>query len=88
MSETQLARRSQGIGEGRRPGEAMAKTMILRRRYKRSKPAANSSEISSLTKIPSHKVLWYIMAMKRFGKVAEAGQAGDYFRYGLKEASS
>jgi len=45
-------------------------------------------EISAETKIPSYKVLWYIMAMKRYGKVAEAGQAGDYFRYGLKEASS
>ena len=45
-------------------------------------------EISAETKIPSQKVLWYVMAMKRFGKVAEAGQAGDYFRYGLKEASS
>jgi predicted transcriptional regulator len=45
-------------------------------------------EIAAETKIPSHKVLWYVMAMKRYGKVAEAGQAGDYFRYGWKEASS
>lgn len=45
-------------------------------------------EISAETKIPSQKVLWYVMAMKRYGKVAEAGQAGDYFRYELKEASS
>ncbi|RPI13824.1 MAG: hypothetical protein EHM65_04985 [Acidobacteriales bacterium] len=45
-------------------------------------------EISSLTKIPTQKVLWYIMAMKRYNKVAEAGQAGDYYRYQWKEASS
>jgi hypothetical protein len=45
-------------------------------------------EISAATKIPSHKVLWYVMAMKKYGKVAEAGPAGDYYRYELKEASS
>lgn len=45
-------------------------------------------EISAETKIPSPKVMWYVMALKRYGKVAEAGQAGDYFRYQLKEASS
>jgi len=45
-------------------------------------------EISVEAKIPSPKVLWYVMAMKRYGKVAEAGQAGDYFRYELKEVSS
>ncbi len=45
-------------------------------------------EISAETKIASQKVLWYIMALKRYGKVAEAGQAGEYFRYELKEASS
>jgi len=28
------------------------------------------------------------MAMKRYSKVAEAGHAGDYLRYQLKEASS
>jgi len=45
-------------------------------------------EISAETKIPSHKVLWFLMAMKKYGKVAEAGLAGDYHRYQLKEASS
>jgi hypothetical protein len=45
-------------------------------------------EISATTKIPSQKVLWYLMAMKKYGKIAEADQAGDYYRYELKEASS
>jgi len=45
-------------------------------------------EISAETKIPGQKVLWYLMAMKKYGKVAEAGLAGDYYRYELKEASS
>ena len=45
-------------------------------------------EISTTTKIPSHKVLWHLMAMKKYGRIAEVGVAGDYFRYELKEASS
>jgi hypothetical protein len=45
-------------------------------------------EISAETKIPSQKVLWYLMAMRKYGQVAEAGQAGDYYRYELKEASA
>ena len=45
-------------------------------------------EISAETKIPGQKVLWYLMAMKKYGKVAEAGLAGDCYRYELKEASS
>ncbi len=45
-------------------------------------------EIAGVTRIPSQKVLWYVMAMRRYGKVSEAGQAGDYFRYQMKEAAS
>ncbi|MFB3776891.1 MAG: hypothetical protein ACE141_04745 [Bryobacteraceae bacterium] len=45
-------------------------------------------EISAATKIPSQKVLWHLMAMKKYGRVAEAGPAGEYYRYELKEASS
>ncbi len=44
-------------------------------------------ELSGDTKIPSEKVLWYVMALKRYGKVAEAGLAGDYYRYERKEAA-
>jgi len=45
-------------------------------------------EIAEATGIPSPKVLWHVMAMKKYGKVTEAGPAGDYFRYQWKEASS
>jgi len=43
-------------------------------------------EIAAETHRPGHEILWYIMAMKRYGKVAERGLDGDYFRYELKEA--
>ncbi len=45
-------------------------------------------EIATATKIPSQKILWYLMAMKKYGGVVEAGVAGHYCRYELKEASS
>jgi hypothetical protein len=37
------------------------------------------------TALPGQDVLWYLMAMKRYGELVEAGQAGDYFLYALKE---
>ncbi len=45
-------------------------------------------EIAGETKLPSPKVMFYVMAMKRYGQVAEVGQAGDYMQYALKEAQS
>jgi predicted transcriptional regulator len=44
-------------------------------------------EIAAQTRIPSEKALWYVMALKRYGKVAEAGIAGDYYQYARKEAA-
>jgi hypothetical protein len=43
-------------------------------------------EIAGATQLPAQKVMWFVMAMKRYGTLAEAGRAGDYLRYGLKEA--
>ncbi len=45
-------------------------------------------EIAAATKMPSPKVLWYVIALKRYGKIAEAGQAGDYYYYEWKGASA
>jgi predicted Rossmann fold nucleotide-binding protein DprA/Smf involved in DNA uptake len=43
-------------------------------------------EISRAAGLPSEKIMWHVMAMKKYGKIAEAGRAGDYFRYELKGA--
>jgi predicted transcriptional regulator len=43
-------------------------------------------EIAQATGLPSPTVMWYVMAMKRYGQVAEGAQAGDYMQYALKEA--
>ncbi len=45
-------------------------------------------EIVSRANLPGVKVVWHVMAMKRYGQVAEAGQSGDCYRYELKEAQS
>ncbi|HTY23169.1 MAG TPA: hypothetical protein VMC85_08560 [Desulfomonilaceae bacterium] len=40
-------------------------------------------EIAQETGIPSHQVLWRLSSMKKYGKVAEGEQSGDYFQYVL-----
>lgn len=45
-------------------------------------------EIAADTKLPAHKVFWYVVALKKYGKIAEAGQAGEYYRYAWKELSA
>jgi predicted transcriptional regulator len=42
-------------------------------------------EIADAVDIPSPTVLWHVMSMKKYGKVAEAEQAGDYLKYALIE---
>ena len=43
-------------------------------------------ELTQQLNLPGEKVTWYVMALKRYGEIVEAGQAGDYFRYALKES--
>ncbi len=43
-------------------------------------------ELTQQLNLPGEKVTWYVMALKRYGEIVEAGQAGDYFRYTLKES--
>ncbi|MBE0657820.1 MAG: winged helix-turn-helix domain-containing protein [Bryobacteraceae bacterium] len=42
-------------------------------------------QISAAAHLPSPDVIWHVMAMKRYGKIAEAGQSGDYYLYQLRE---
>ncbi len=45
-------------------------------------------ELTRHLKLPGPEVVWYVMALKRYGDVVEAGQAGDYLTYALKESAS
>ena len=43
-------------------------------------------ELTQQLNLPGEKVTWYVMGLKRYGEIVEAGQAGEYFRYALKES--
>ena len=40
-------------------------------------------EIHASTGVPAHRVLWYLMAWKKYGKILEGEPCGDYYRYAL-----
>ena len=40
-------------------------------------------EIAKKTEMRSSEVLWLVMALKKYGQVAEGAKAGDYFKYQL-----
>ena len=42
-------------------------------------------EISSATGLDSRLVLFYVMAMKKYGEVVEGEERDSYFEYALKE---
>ena len=42
-------------------------------------------EISKLTAIPSHEILWYLMAMKKYGMIIEGKERDGYYEYILKD---
>jgi predicted Rossmann fold nucleotide-binding protein DprA/Smf involved in DNA uptake len=45
---------------------------------------ATIQEIAARTALPGEKVVWLVMAMKRYGKITECGRAGDCYLYGWK----
>ena len=42
-------------------------------------------EISQETGLPTERVLWVLLALKKYGKITEGQQKDSYFTYGLKE---
>ncbi|MCG6894414.1 MAG: hypothetical protein LJE65_12455 [Desulfobacteraceae bacterium] len=47
------------------------------------KNPATVPEIAETTGIPSHRVIWFVAALKKYGELVEDGQDGSYFRYAL-----
>lgn len=41
-------------------------------------------EISEITGIPSHEILWFLMGMKKYGEVIEGEERDSYYEYSLK----
>ncbi len=44
-------------------------------------------ELSAETGIPTHQALYLVMALKKYGKVAEGDERDDYYEYKLVEES-
>ncbi len=42
-------------------------------------------ELAASTGIPSHEVLWHMMALKKYSKIVEAEEDGSYIKYASKE---
>jgi predicted transcriptional regulator len=40
-------------------------------------------EVADSTELPSHVVMWYMMAMKKFNLIEELDMDGQYYRYQL-----
>lgn len=45
-------------------------------------------EVAQETGMPTHEVLWYLTAFKKYGLVIEAGMCGDYPLYQRVEAKT
>jgi|DewCreStandDraft_4_1066084.scaffolds.fasta_scaffold13818_3 predicted transcriptional regulator len=43
--------------------------------------------LAAETGLPAKDVLWYVLALKRYGQIVEGGRQGDYLLYRLKEGS-
>ncbi len=43
-------------------------------------------EIAEAIDRPAHEVLFWVMGMRRYGKLVEAAEDDGYFRYGAVEA--
>jgi predicted ArsR family transcriptional regulator len=44
---------------------------------------ATAPEIAAALNMPSDEALWHLTGMRKYGQVAEAGEAGEYFLYAL-----
>jgi predicted transcriptional regulator len=75
--------------------ETVSRTQELLREQKASRKkicqhmrAAPKSvpEIAELTGFPADRVLWHVMAMKKYGVVVEAGMCGEYYLYKMSES--
>lgn len=42
-------------------------------------------EIAEASGLPGDRVLWHLMAMKKYGQVVEGKQRGDYYEYTLAQ---
>ena len=49
---------------------------------------ATIPQLAEKTGQSTDRVLWHVMALKKFGQVSEASQQGDYFLYALEDGAN
>lgn len=42
-------------------------------------------EVAAVTELAAHEVLWHITAMRKYDRVEEAGQCGEYYLYQMHQ---
>lgn len=72
-----------GISEEKR--KAQKELLAARKEIARLLTAqpATVPQLAEALKMPSHEVLWHVTGMRKYGKVTEAGEDGDYPLYAL-----
>ena len=74
--------------EGVKATQALLKeTNNVRKLLRQAMKAAPRTvpEMAAETSLPANEVLWHVIAMKKYGQVAETGLDGYYYRYTLAE---
>jgi len=75
---------------GGAPKELLAKNREQRKFLKRLKEVLRAAprtvpEIAAETGVDTGKVLWHLMALRKYGEVVEGEERDGYFEYALKE---
>ncbi len=72
-----------GIGEEKR--KAQKELLAARKAIAKLLEAqpATVPQIAEALKMPAHEALWHLTGMRKYGKVTEAGEDGDYPLYAL-----
>jgi predicted Rossmann fold nucleotide-binding protein DprA/Smf involved in DNA uptake len=74
--------------EGVKATQALLKEMNnVRKQLRQAMQTAPRTvpEMAAETGLPANEVLWHVIAMKKYGQVAETGLDGYYYRYTLAE---
>jgi len=99
MSQSSVAVKSEEVKKPiqilrqRRGGVSKQLTALVREQTKLRKQLTKAledspktvPEVSRITDIPTHKVFWYLMGMKKYGTVVEGEEREGYFEYALKK---
>ncbi len=72
-----------GISEEKR--KAQKQLLAARKEIARILAAQPSTvpQIADALSMPAHEALWHVTGMRKYGKVAEAGEDGDFLVYSL-----